>query len=95
MRPVGSRLPDGSSGCDTAHCASFESARPAPLRADKVSGGSIGLIVDRSTRNPVYLIDNTPVSSAWLARDIARRAKPHTTIRPSSTSGPTAAAAGP
>jgi hypothetical protein len=55
-------FPTGSSGCRIAHCASVRSARPvAATLATRSPVFSIGLVVDRSTGDLVYLINDTPI----------------------------------
>jgi hypothetical protein len=51
----------GSNGSSAAHCASVRSARPVTVKVlNEVSGVQVFLVVDRSTGDLVYLINDTP-----------------------------------
>jgi hypothetical protein len=64
--PASSRR--AATGSSIAHCASVRSARPvAATLATRSPVFSISLVVDRSTGDLLYLINDTPIRSAWPA----------------------------
>jgi hypothetical protein len=69
-------FPTGSSGCSIAHCVSVRSARPvAATLATRSPVFSIGLVDDRSTGDLVYLINDTPIRSVWIAFSLVQPMK--------------------